>query len=78
MRENVKKGKVHCEMVDRLLEKAKGSITRVDVNFCILEQYFIYNFRNLDNFIGRAAHISFINNVEMIRTLVLAGKHYFF
>lgn len=35
-------------------------------------------FRNLDNLIGRAAHISFINNVEMVRTFILAGPHYFF
>lgn len=34
--------------------------------------------RNFDNLIGRAAHISFINNVELIRTIVLAGEHYLF
>ena len=38
----------------------------------------IYLFRNLDNLIGRAAHISFINSTEMLRTLVIAGPHYFF
>ena len=31
-------------------------------------------FRNIDNLIGRAAHISFINNLEMVRTFVIAGK----
>ncbi len=35
-------------------------------------------FRNIDNLIGRAAHISFINNTETVRTFILAGKHYFF
>ena len=29
-------------------------------------------FRNLDNLIGRAAHISFINCAEMLRTFCIA------
>lgn len=39
-RDNVKKGKIHCEMVNHILEKGRGSIIRLDVNFCITEQYF--------------------------------------
>ena len=35
-------------------------------------------FRNIDNLIGRAAHISFITSLEMVRAFVLAGSHYFF
>ena len=31
----VKKGKIHCNMADNILSKAKGSIMRLDVNFCI-------------------------------------------
>ncbi len=44
--------------------------------YCLTVKDFL--FRNIDNLIGRAAHISFINNIEMIRTLVLSGPHYFF
>jgi len=31
-------------------------------------------FRNIDNLIGRAAHISFINNAEMLRTFCIAEE----
>jgi hypothetical protein len=77
-RDEVKKGKIHCQMVDNIISRVKGCIIRVDVNFCIPQQYNHSLLRNIDALIGRAAHISFINNVEMVRTFVLAGKHYFF
>ena len=35
---DVKRGKVHCEMVNNILSKVNGSVLRVDVNFSIPEQ----------------------------------------
>jgi hypothetical protein len=64
--------------VDSLLGRVQGSITRLNVNFSIPEQYPFHPLRNLDNLIGRAAHISFITNLELVRALVIAGQHYFF
>ena len=65
-------------MVENLLGDFTGEVIRINVNFCNPEQYIFSLFRNLDNLIGRAAHISFINSTEMLRTLVIAGPHYFF
>jgi pimeloyl-ACP methyl ester carboxylesterase len=77
-RKQVQKGLVYCKMVDSLLGRVQGSITRLNVNFSIPEQYPFHPLRNLDNLIGRAAHISFITNLELVRALVIAGQHYFF
>jgi hypothetical protein len=76
-RKKIGRGVLHCGLVDNILDRVKGSLTRLDVNFCI-HQYYITLFRNIDSLIGRAAHISLINNVEMARTLVVAGGHFFF
>ncbi len=38
-RRQLAKGINYCEMVDSLLGRVKGSITRLNVNFCIPEQY---------------------------------------
>lgn len=46
---------IHSKMVDNILSRITGTLTRVDVNFSIPEQ-------NIDNIIGRAAHINFVNN----------------
>ena len=70
-RKKEQRGVTYCEMVDSLLGRVKGSITRLNVNFCIPQQ-------NIDNLIGRAAHISFITNIEMLRALVIAGESYFY
>lgn len=37
-RKQTSKGVTYCEMVDSLLGRVKGSITRLNVNFCIPEQ----------------------------------------
>lgn len=37
-RKQVPKGLTYCQMVDNLLVKVRGSITRLNVNFCIPEQ----------------------------------------
>lgn len=39
-RKNVKKGILYCQMIDSILQGFKGEIIRLDVNFCIPEQYF--------------------------------------
>ena len=62
-------------MIDNILNRINGKLIRLDVNFCIQEQYFfLIYFRNIDNLIGRAAHISFINNAEMLRTFCIAEE----
>lgn len=51
-------------MVDNILGRVKGTLVRVDVNFSIPEQ-------SVDNIIGRAAHIGFLNNGEFLRLLAV-------
>lgn len=58
-------------MVDNILSRITGTLTRIDVNFSIPEQ-------NIDNLIGRAAHISFVNSSEFLRLVaVVDGKMLF-
>ena len=54
---------VYRNMAYNLLSKiTKDSIKRVDVNFVIQEN-------NLDSFIGRTAHIQFLENVNFMKIL---------
>lgn len=39
LRKNVKKGLVYCTMVDNIIGSIKAEIMRVNINFCIPEQY---------------------------------------
>ena len=52
-------------MVDNILGRITGNVSRIDVNLCITEQ-------SVDNLIGRAAHINFVSNVEFLRLLCAA------
>lgn len=37
--DNVRKGEIYCNMVNNILKNVNGNIIRLDVNFCIPEQY---------------------------------------
>ena len=51
-------------MAKSLLEGvSRSALHRVDVNFKIQE-------KNIDTFIGRAAHIEFLENHSLIKTIV--------
>lgn len=53
------KGITYCEMVDNLLGRVKGSITRLNVNFCIPEQYFIlYSGTSTTSSVGQRISVS--------------------
>jgi hypothetical protein len=58
------KGDIYSTMARNLIEKLKvNRLVRVDVNFKIPK-------KNLDSFIGRAAHIEFIENALVIKMLM--------
>lgn len=65
-------------MIDNILNRINGKLTRLDVNFSIPEQYYLFYYRNIDNFIGRAAHIGFLNNTEMVRSFCIAEENAIF
>jgi hypothetical protein len=68
---NAWKTAVYSEMVQNLWGPVKPErLIRLDVNFLIPEN-------NLDKFIGRAAHIQFLENQPMMRTLVHAFSDFF-
>jgi hypothetical protein len=55
---------IYAEMASNIISKLNcNKLTRVDVNFKIPK-------RNLDSFIGRAAHIEFIENTFVIKMLI--------
>lgn len=57
------KGQIYRKMANNLLGKlTKNSLKRLDCNFVINES-------NLDSFIGRTAHIQFLDNQNFMRTL---------
>jgi hypothetical protein len=50
-------------MAFNILSKlTKDSVRRVDVNFYIAE-------KNIDSFIGRTAHIQFLENIQFMKIL---------
>ena len=67
----MEKGKIYCRMVDNVINRLKSKkLHRIDVNLEILE-------KNVDNFIGRAAHIKFLNCKELLRLITAAVKPLF-
>lgn len=59
-------------MVENMLGHLKTDrIHRIDVSFDLTGGYFyVVNFRTLDNFIGRAAHIEFLENQTLMKIYV--------
>ena len=65
------KGNVYIQMATNLLSKLEiESLYRIDVNFMISE-------KNLDTFIGRAAHIQFLENKFFMNMLIYRFKEFF-
>ncbi|CAD8063859.1 unnamed protein product [Paramecium primaurelia] len=69
--ENVNDQKVQAynEIVSNILSKC-GKIDRFDINFQITK-------KKLDKFIGRAAHIEFIDNLTLVKMFVYLYDEYF-
>ena len=68
---NVERGKVYCTMVDNIVNRIKAEkLHRIDINLEIPE-------KNVDNFIGRAAHIKFLNSKELLCMITIACKSLF-
>jgi hypothetical protein len=57
-------GKVEHEMVENIL--GNQSVHRVDVNFNVKKT------KNIDTFIGRAAHINFIDQNSLFKVITTA------
>ena len=67
-------------MVENLLGRLNCQyIMRLDVNFKISSKYYIYIYiyRNLDTFIGRAAHILFLDNSHLMKMLLYRYPSFF-
>ncbi|EGR33815.1 serine esterase, putative [Ichthyophthirius multifiliis] len=82
-----KKGQLYNEMTQNVLGQLSTNVLyRLDVHFQIQEkllfiifQYLnqFFCFRNIDTFIGRAAHIQFIECQQLIRLLILNYEQFF-
>ncbi|CAD8091283.1 unnamed protein product [Paramecium sonneborni] len=66
---NDQRVQVHNEIVENILSKC-GKIVRYDINFLL-------NKKKLDQFIGRAAHIEFIDNLAFVKMFVYLQDEYF-
>ena len=65
------KSQIYRKMANNLLGKlTKNSLRRVDVNFVINES-------NIDTFIGRTAHIQFLENQNFMRSLFFSNADIF-
>ncbi|EGR29800.1 serine esterase, putative [Ichthyophthirius multifiliis] len=70
------KGRLYNSMVDNLLSSLRTDrIHRIDVNFKIKDQSNIK--KTIDNVIGRSAHIQFLENDPLAKTLVYCFDHLF-
>jgi len=59
-----KHGPILCEMVNNIVNGVRAEkIHRIDVDF-------VMNETNLDTLLGRAAHIKFLDNETLMRSLV--------
>ncbi|CAD8079622.1 unnamed protein product [Paramecium sonneborni] len=66
---NDQRVQAYNEIVSNILSKC-GKIDRFDINFLI-------NKKKLDKFIGRAAHIEFIDNLTLVKMFVYLHDEYF-
>jgi len=66
-----KTGEVYIKMAKNILEKLPVDVIyRIDVDFKIAET-------NLDSFIGRTAHIQFLECQNMMKMLIFRFKEFF-
>ena len=66
-----KLGNTYIQMATNLLGQSKlETIYRLDVNFNIEE-------KNIDSYIGRKAHILFLENEELLRMIISRYKTFF-
>ena len=68
---NFKKSKAYIKMATKILSNLKTSIIyRLDISFNIKD-------RDLDAFIGRTAHILFLDQEQIIRMIIHRYGHFF-